>query len=494
VWDCFSLWNFASHEPNDVFVLKVLQKLPEGLAISVLAASEARLETKLSMLSESLHPLAVEAAFPSIRRNHSLTLSLDAVGTPANACAVLKAATTATTALQKLDLWNIPVCDNDHLLQLISAACRSALGVCLHFADTDRYQIPQSQHYAELEDTLSQNTALTSLELTFPDVHNSVFKYDKLLESLTSLQTLKLAPKGYRLSAFPRSRHLPPAMHFIRMSFLTHLDLGHGFHLEKLSEIIPYMTRLQALTLRGSSLLELPPLSHLTALQSLEVHDSQHLQYLPSLDTLTALQTLCFAHCAELEEWPSLATLTALQDLYIGGCRNFGELPSLCTLTALQTLIVVGSHNLEELPPLATLTGLHTLILSGCRMLQQLPSLEHLTALETLDLSECHQSWQLPPLDGLLSLQTLELAECVYLQQVPPLDTLTALQTLDVSGCFDLRQLPPLPSVETLQVIGWGEDHHLQFQDCSTTSSSLYGGMDGQGVIGVSDDDYASFM
>jgi Leucine-rich repeat (LRR) protein len=471
-------------------VLKVLQKLPEGLAISVLAASETDLNKQLSILSESLHPLAIEATFPSIRRHHSLKLDLASAYTHTTACAVLHAATTATNTLQKLDLWNIPVCDNDHLLQLISAACRSALDVCLRFTHRVRYQVPQSQHFAQLQDTLSHNTALTSLQLTLPDTPYSFLEFDKLLESLTRLQTLQLAPKGHSSSAFLRNCPLPPATHFIRMSFLTHLCLGHGFHLEGLSQIVLYMTRLQALSLRGSNLRELPPLSSLTALQSLEVHDCQHLREVPSLDTLTALQTLDCAHCEELEELPTLATLTALQIMNVVGCHNLYELPSLCTLTALQILNLVGCSNLEELPPLATLTGLHTLLLSGCHMLHMLPSLENLTALETLDLSECNQLWQLPPLDALLSLQTLDLTDCIFLQQVPPLDTLTALQTLDVSNCFELRQLPPLPSVQTLQVIGW-EDRQLQFQDYSTTSSSLYGGMDEQGVeqIEVSDDD-----
>jgi hypothetical protein len=53
-------------------MLQVLQQLPEGLAISVLAAAAADLEHQMSILPASLHPLAVEAAYPSIRRDHSL--------------------------------------------------------------------------------------------------------------------------------------------------------------------------------------------------------------------------------------------------------------------------------------------------------------------------------------------------------------------------------------------------------------------------------------
>jgi hypothetical protein len=64
--NCHSLPNIELHESKMFFVLKVLQKLPEGLAISVLAAAPAPLGKQLSILPKSLHPLAVEAAFPSI--------------------------------------------------------------------------------------------------------------------------------------------------------------------------------------------------------------------------------------------------------------------------------------------------------------------------------------------------------------------------------------------------------------------------------------------
>jgi hypothetical protein len=194
-------------------VLKVLQKLPEGLAISVLAASGAGLEKQLSFLSKSLHPLAIEAAFPSIRRHHSLTLNVAFLGTPTTACAVLHAATIATIPLQKLHLWLIPVCDNEHLLQLISAACRSALHVCFHFTHSNPHQVPDSQPFEQLEATLSQNTALTSLQLTFPDIPYHFFTFNCLLESLKSLRTLKLAPRGDLFCELPPSYHLPPVRH-----------------------------------------------------------------------------------------------------------------------------------------------------------------------------------------------------------------------------------------------------------------------------------------
>jgi hypothetical protein len=122
-----------------IVCLKVLQQLPEGLAIAVLAASPAPFEHHLSILPACLHPLAVEAAFPSIRRHHSLSLDFGSLKNT-TAYAVLHAATAATigfSALKELKLKQIPVgCDN-HLHQMISAACRSAQDVQLHFRCTN---------------------------------------------------------------------------------------------------------------------------------------------------------------------------------------------------------------------------------------------------------------------------------------------------------------------------------------------------------------------
>jgi hypothetical protein len=369
-------------------VLKVLQKLPQGLAISVLAASKADLEKQLSILSESLHPLAVEATFPSIRSHHSLTLDLASLGNLTTACAVLHAATTAKNALQKLHLKHIPVCDNDHLLQLISAACRSALDVCLHFTHSNQRQVPQSQPFVQLEATLSHNTALTSLQLSPPDVPYDFFKFECLLESLKSLQTLKLAPKGDSPNWLPPTFPLPPARHFINMPFLTHLCLGHGFHVKELSQIVPYLTRLQALSLRGFHIEELPQLSPLTALQTLELDHCLGLEQVPPLDSLTALQTLQFTGLWHLLQIPPLATLTALQTLQLAHCEKLQTLPPLHTLTALQALLLANCLFLKELPPLTTLTALQTLDVRSCERLLQLPPLPSQQTLKVIGWEE----------------------------------------------------------------------------------------------------------
>jgi hypothetical protein len=81
--------SYISQTQSVMYVLKVLHQLPEGLAIAVLISSRADLEHHLSILPSSLHPLAVEAAFPSIRRDHSLTLDFATLKGPMTAYAVL---------------------------------------------------------------------------------------------------------------------------------------------------------------------------------------------------------------------------------------------------------------------------------------------------------------------------------------------------------------------------------------------------------------------
>jgi hypothetical protein len=60
-------------------LLQVLQSLPESLAVAVLAAAQVDLAHQLFVLPVSLHSLAIEAAYPSIRRDHSFTLDFSAL-------------------------------------------------------------------------------------------------------------------------------------------------------------------------------------------------------------------------------------------------------------------------------------------------------------------------------------------------------------------------------------------------------------------------------
>jgi hypothetical protein len=143
-------------------VLKVLQELPEGLAIAVLAASPADLDHHLSILPANLHTLAIEAAYPSIKRDQSRTLDFNSSsgGISSTTYAVMQAATTVASALQNLYISHIPVHDNNRLMPLIAAGSKSASDVQLSVGRIRQYG--HAWHsFAQLAEALSSNTGLT---------------------------------------------------------------------------------------------------------------------------------------------------------------------------------------------------------------------------------------------------------------------------------------------------------------------------------------------
>jgi hypothetical protein len=183
VW-CIALYQSILH------VLQLLQTLSENLAIAVLAAAPADLKHKLVILPASLHPLAIEAALPSIRPDHCITLDFNSPhGSDHNtAYALLNAASTGKHALRKLDLQNIPVPTHESLLQLIAAACKSAGDVSLSFGYDDLQHEIERPPFTELQEALSHNSALTSLQLKFCAVVEEILP----LTTLPALKTLQL--------------------------------------------------------------------------------------------------------------------------------------------------------------------------------------------------------------------------------------------------------------------------------------------------------------
>jgi hypothetical protein len=291
------------HEVSIVFALQVLQQPPECLAIAVMAASRrssADVEQQLSMLPASVHPLAIDAAFPSFRRHHSIALDFVTLGCPNTWYAVLHAATKDTSALEKLHLQHIPVHETERLLLRLSSVCRSVLDVKLDFANRDPQHVPGSQALREIGVSLSQNIALTSLELNFQDDPYDVINPEYLLESLQGLHNLALAPYTYPVGSMPPEQDNPLPEHIINLPRLTRLCLGPGFHLTELPQIVPQLTRLQELCLSGSNPQALPPLSPLTALETLKLQGMAELTELPQLLALNLLQLLDLRSCLKL--------------------------------------------------------------------------------------------------------------------------------------------------------------------------------------------------
>jgi hypothetical protein len=416
--------------------VQVLEQLPEGVAIAVLAAPSTPRDEKLSVLPASLHPLAVEAAFFFLHFHRSLTLDFASPVGGDTTYKLLHAAITATSPLREIDLKHIPVQNSKNLLELIPVACKAASYVRLDYGHQGEAPVPDLQHVVQLGAALSRNAALTGLHFTIQGHPGNDFKLHCLTDGLTGLQSLSM----HVVQCSAPCCGLPAPQHMLH---LTYLQLGHGLNLNNLPQILPSLTRLQALHLSCFGLTRLPPLATLTALQTLKLWSAQ-LQQLPPLATLGALRTLELQYCFYLTQLPPLNTLTALHTLRLWGCRQLQQLP-----TELQTVELFGCYQVQQLPPLATLTALQTLMLAHCQLLKKLPPVATLTALQTLNLQACVQLKQLPPLATLTALQALRLQDCVQLRQLPPLATLTALQTLDLRGsCRLQKDFLKLPSTQ----------------------------------------------
>jgi Leucine-rich repeat (LRR) protein len=430
--------------------LQVLDQLPQVLAVAVVAASSGDLNRKLCNLPPSLHHLAVEATFPSI--HHSLTFSFEpnVRASRRAAYAVLQAAITPGRPLKTLKLSHIPVQCPERLHNLISAVCMSASDVSLSFDDYNVMPTHQGNALAQIGEALSRSKELTSLSLAFMSNPSRTFNFNRLLQASTGLQSLSIERIA---DSDSRSHSVPVPKGITNLLCLTHLCVGLGFHAMDLQQLVCRMMQLQALHLRGGwepRATELPSLSLLTCMQTLELQDRRQLQIIQPLDGLTALQILHLSKCKKLQRLPSLSSLTALWKLHLSEC-GLTQIPPLDTVTALQTLNIRSCLKLQILPVLDSLAVLQTLELTDCE-LQRIPSLYSLTALQTLQVSSCKHLREIPLLDSLAALQTLELSH-LGLQRIPPLASLTALKTLKLTNNTNFLELPPMSSLTALQTL-----------------------------------------
>jgi Leucine-rich repeat (LRR) protein len=364
--------------------------------------------------------------------------------------AVLQTAIAAARPLKALKLNRIPVHGHERLHNLISAVCMIASDVSLSFDDYNVMHTHQGNALAQIGEALAHSKELTSLSLTFMSSPSQIVDFERLLQASTGLQSLSLERNGGNAS---RSDSVPVPEAITNLLCLTHLCIGTGFHLMNLSQLVCSTTQLQILRLRGGwepQTPELPSLSLLTGLQTLELQDCGQLQKIQSLEGLTALQVLHVSNCKRLQRVPSLSSLTALRTLHLAEC-GIKRVPPLDIVTALQTLNIRSCLKLQQLPLLDSLEELQTLELADCE-LKQIPSLYSLTALQTLNLSCCKHLREIPSLDSLADLQTLELSD-LGLQRIPPLAALTALKTLKLTSNTNLLELPPIATLTALQTL-----------------------------------------
>ena len=110
-----------------------------------------------------------------------------------------------------------------------------------------------------------------------------------------------------------------------------------------------------------------------------------------------------------MQELPSLSSLTQLSSLDISRCYELTKLRGLSCLKQLTYLNLTRCQSLTELKGLSNLKKLRYLNLSGCNRLTQLHGLEQLTQLVTLKLSYCQSLTTLP--DGVRCMKALRMLD-----------------------------------------------------------------------------------
>jgi internalin A len=168
---------------------------------------------------------------------------------------------------------------------------------------------------------------------------------------------------------------------------------------------------------------DISPLTHLTALQELDISYTQ-VSNLNPLVRLKALQLLCISN------------------------TKVSDLNPLSHLKAIQKLDVSNTQ-VSDISPLNHLTIIQKLDISNTQV-SDISSLTYLTALQELDFSETQVS-NINPLIYSIALQKLYVSK-TQISDISSLIRLTDLKTLDLSNTL-VRDLTPLTHLLTLQVL-----------------------------------------
>jgi internalin A len=226
--------------------------------------------------------------------------------------------------------------------------------------------------------------------------------------------------------------------------WLNSQNNGEANNLKFISPKIKLLRGLKKLIICGKydikwELSDLTPLTNLTALQYLDVSDTQ-VSNLTPLTNLTALQYL-YVSGKQVSDLTPLTNLTALQILSVPSTQ-VSDLTPLTNLTALQQLNV--SYTLvSDLSPLKNLMTLQLLYVDSTQV-SDLSPLKDLKALLYLGISSTQVS-DLCPLKSLTTLEELHVSS-TQVSDLSSLMNLTALQLLHVDST-QVSDLSPLKKI-----------------------------------------------
>ncbi|XP_031381917.1 protein SUPPRESSOR OF npr1-1, CONSTITUTIVE 1-like isoform X2 [Punica granatum] len=243
-----------------------------------------------------------------------------------------------------------------------------------------------------------------------------------------------------------------------RLKSLAFLNLSFCHNIRELPHQVGYLKALTELIIDGTSLQDIPILSHLKKLKILHAKQCKFLYQIPnSIDLGTSLSDLILDFSEIIELPDSIQALVKLQRLSLKSCSLLTALPdSIGQLKELIELNLSLTRRITKLPDsIGDLEKLQVLNIghSGIRRLST--NLGNMRKLMVLDASFCvEMEGELPSELGQLSLLRVLRLDDAGIRSLPlSIRNLDHLQTLNVIGCHDLHTLPELPTgLTNLQV------------------------------------------
>ncbi|KAH9288926.1 hypothetical protein KI387_033043 [Taxus chinensis] len=270
------------------------------------------------------------------------------------------------------------------------------------------------------------------------------------------------------------------------LSCLESIDIYRGQKLNSLQ--LDNCTNLKSVLLESMENLIKVDLRMVTALKSLQLRECENLKGVSGIGDLSNLVELSISGCSELEELPGLTHLNCLESLeiYKGEKLNSLQLDS-CTnlnsvhLESMENLIEVdlkrvtelGSFQLRECKNLKTVSGIYDLSklvelsISGCSELENLRGLTHLSCLKSVAVCRCEKlrclelddcrNLETVYMSGLPKLVMFSIRHCPQLHELSHLKGLSLLESITIDGCgklnfFDISECENLKSLSGINV------------------------------------------
>ncbi|CAN1751418.1 Disease resistance protein L6 [Linum perenne] len=266
---------------------------------------------------------------------------------------------------------------------------------------------------------------------------------------------------------------LTEVMGFGRLESLTELNMSGCSSVEKfmgienlglledlqmsLTEVMGFgrLELLTELNMSGcSSVKELPDLSCLRNIVSLDISKCNQLKEVRGIESLELLEQLVMSNCSWIKKLPDLSGCKKLCRLNIGGCVQLAEVSGIERLGSLKWLNMSGCSSVEELPDLSGLGNIESLYISECNQLKEVTrigSLERLETLRSLNMTDCTSITKFPDLSALANLRELDISGCTGLTGVMVIPRLELLTELNMSGCSSVEELPDFSDLTKLQ-------------------------------------------